>query len=271
MIKILKNIRPLIPKKIPVKLITRARLKELLKAEKRCVDIEFLRDVGAGKRWYQLLDVLDYSESQIRQDLFVLATLDQKHHGFFVEFGAASGRALSNTYLLEKLYGWKGILAEPARCWHHELRMNRVGPIETACIWKSSGDRLPFREVVAPELSTIDQVFRTDEHQQQRKSADIYEVDTISLEDLLQKYNAPKLIDYLSIDTEGSEYSVLEAFDFNRYSFSVITCEHNYTDSRELIFKLLSHHGYNRVHQKWSQFEDWYILDPDVVNNCLIT
>ena len=53
------------------------------------------------------------SKSQILQDLWVSYELGEKQDGFFVEFGATNGLANSNTWLLEKKYGWKGILAEP--------------------------------------------------------------------------------------------------------------------------------------------------------------
>ena len=61
-----------------------------------------------------------------------------------------------------------------------------------------------------------------------------------------QKYNAPKNIDYLSIDTEGSEYEILKTFDFDKYNSKVITCEHNYTPARNKIYSLLSANGYQR-------------------------
>jgi hypothetical protein len=76
--------------------------------------------------------------------------------------------------------------------------------------------------------------------------------------DLLRKYNAPKHIDYLSIDTEGSEYDILSEFDFNEYSFGIITVEHNYTSQRDKIFNLLLQNGYKRKHEKHSLFDDWY-------------
>jgi hypothetical protein len=78
--------------------------------------------------------------------------------------------------------------------------------------------------------------------------------------DLLRKFNAPNKIDYLSIDTEGSEFDILEAFDFNDYQFSVITCEHNHTPSREKIFDLLTHNGYSRKFEQLSYWDDWYVL-----------
>jgi hypothetical protein len=76
---------------------------------------------------------------------------------------------------------------------------------------------------------------------------------------LLRKYKSPKYIDYLSIDTEGSEYEILNAFDFNEYKFGIITVEHNYTPEREKIFTLLSSKGYKRMYQDISLFDDWYI------------
>jgi len=93
-----------------------------------------------------------------------------------------------------------------------------------------------------------------------RKNGRKYEVKTISLNDLLKKYSAPNLIDYLSIDTEGSEFEILNAFDFDTYSIKIITCEHNYSDNREKIFKLLTSKGYERKYVEVSDFEDWYVL-----------
>ena len=46
----------------------------------------------------------EQSRSQLFQDLFVLNTLDEKRNGYFVEFGAADGVYLSNSFLLEHDY-----------------------------------------------------------------------------------------------------------------------------------------------------------------------
>ncbi|MBK7635080.1 MAG: FkbM family methyltransferase [Saprospiraceae bacterium] len=54
-------------------------------------------------------------------------------------------------------------------------------------------------------------------------------------------------IDYLSIDTEGSEYDILSSFNFDRYTFGIITVEHNYTAYRDRIKDLLESKGYRRV------------------------
>ena len=53
-------------------------------------------------------------------------------------------------------------------------------------------------------------------------------VETISLNDLLDFYNAPKLIDYISIDTEGSELDIIQNFDFKKRTINIISIEHNY-------------------------------------------
>ena len=58
-----------------------------------------------------------------------------------------------------------------------------------------------------------------------RDNGKIYAVKTVTLNDLLAQQNCPKQIDYLSIDTEGAELSILEAFSFNDYNISIITVE----------------------------------------------
>jgi FkbM family methyltransferase len=202
---------------------------------------------------------LEQSKSQLRQDVFVLSQLDFKENGFFVEFGASNGVRLSNTHLLEKRFGWKGILAEPARIWRQELLDSRSAEIETRCVWKDSNSVLVFNEAGQPELSTINMFSALDMHSEVRKQGSTYDVETISLIDLLRKFGAPMQIDYLSIDTEGSEFDILENFDFREFQFSVITCEHNFTPMREKIFSLLTSNGYERKYETFSQFDDWYV------------
>jgi len=53
------------------------------------------------------------SYSQLGQDLEVLKFYNNKENGFFIEIGASDGLNLSNTYLLETQYKWKGICCEP--------------------------------------------------------------------------------------------------------------------------------------------------------------
>jgi FkbM family methyltransferase len=208
----------------------------------------------------QLLKVLPGSQSQLRQDLFVLAEAGLKRNGYFVEFGATDGKVLSNTYSLEKQFGWTGILAEPGHFWHAGLRINRACHVETDCVWRDSNSVLKFREVGdQPDLSTIENYTSKDHHSRSRKHGAFYDVKTISLNDLLAKYHAPAEIDYLSIDTEGSELEILSNFDFAKHHFRVITCEHNFGIDRAKIFSLLSENGYVRKFEHLSRFDDWYV------------
>ena len=227
-------------------------------------DLKFLLNFSetiSGK----LLNLIDRSHSQIRQDLFVLSVLNFKENGFFVEFGAADGLHLSNTYLLEKEFGWTGILAEPAKIWHSKISKNRPDTIlEKHCVWTETGEELEFLETKNPELSTLAKSGNTDEHAQARLGAERYFVRTVSLIDLLEKYSAPKNPDYLSIDTEGTEFQILNSFDFTKYQFKVITCEHNFSGDRKKVFELLTSQGYVRVLENISDFDDWYVLKTEL-------
>ena len=87
---------------------------------------------------------------------------------------------------------------------------------------------MDFSETTRPELSTIDNHLKNDLHASRRIINSKYKVHTISLKDLLLKNNAPKEIDLISIDTEGSELEIIEQFDFNKYKTKIIIIEHNY-------------------------------------------
>ena len=99
-----------------------------------------------------------------------------------------------------------------------------------------------------------------DFNQSQRARGTTYLVDTISLNELLSEHNSPREIDYLSIDTEGTEFAILQAFDLSRHDIKVITIEHNYVEpDREQIKQLLTANKFVRIFESLSKFDDWYV------------
>jgi FkbM family methyltransferase len=199
------------------------------------------------------------SYGQFLQDLWVTYELPGRRNGFFVEFGAASGVKSSNSCYLERELGWNGILAEPAKYWRHALYAQRNCFIDDRCVWTTTGERLMFNQPPIALHSTIDAFSDSDAHADTRKDGERYEVETVSLNDLLAHWNAPRRIDYLSMDTEGSELAILEAFDFSGYDIRLISVEHNHTDKRQPIFELLSSKGYRRKFERLSFVDDWYV------------
>jgi FkbM family methyltransferase len=200
-----------------------------------------------------------HSESQNYQDVWALWETKSKRQGFFVEFGATDGKTSSNTYLLEEQFGWGGILAEPNPTWHEELAKNRNALISHDCVYTETGQTLEFLKTDAADLATI-KGFGNDEFSEERKKSETISVNTISLYDLLDYNGAPEVIDYLSIDTEGSEYGILNAFfqKNNKYDVKCITVEHNFT-MRDKLHELLTTNGYVRKFEQISRWDDFYV------------
>ena len=206
-----------------------------------------------------LSKLIQKSTSQLGQDCVALVVSEFKRDGFFVEFGATNGIDLSNTYFLETEFNWNGILCEPAKFWKEELVRNRGANLDFDCVWSVTNDEIEFNEVDYKELSTIAEFSNSDMHIKDRRYGKTYIVNSVSLLDLLVRHNAPSVIDYLSIDTEGSEFEILSKFDFSRFSFRFVSCEHNYGSNRERIFQLMISHGYRRILVEHSEFDDWYV------------
>lgn len=224
--------------------------------------IRGLRDQPRNIRQDWMLFCLSHaarSHSQFFQDIWVLHQLNELRGGFFVEFGAADGLNDSNTALLERDYDWTGILAEPARRWRSALRRNRRCAIDERCVWLRTGETVSFRETEIPAHSTMEQYAGDDSLADERVSASLYPVETVSLSDLLIHWNAPRRIDYLSLDTEGSELDILSAFDFDAWDVRLISVEHNNSARRTPLFDLLTQNGYQRVLEGLSGVDDWYV------------
>lgn len=63
------------------------------------------------------LNLLPQSYSQMHQDLFVLAMLNGKTNGTYLEIGAHLPDDVNNTFVLEKFYNWRGISVELNPTW----------------------------------------------------------------------------------------------------------------------------------------------------------
>ena len=226
-----------------------------------------LRKGAAGCDWLKFISFAvpfaHRSNAQLLQDIWALWECGQEKPGYFVEFGACDGVSLSNSLLLERDFGWSGIVAEPDTRWHDRLQLERRCMIDTRCVWSQSKEVLEFNAVADAAFSTLSVINPNDSHERSGYRASFVQikVETVSLLDLLDQAGSPKEIDYLSIDTEGSEYAILSAFDFSRYRFKLISVEHNYTPQRELLNKLLVSKGYKRRFEGMTRWDDWYVYE----------
>jgi FkbM family methyltransferase len=197
------------------------------------------------------------SKSQLGQDVLALM-IPVKPAKYFVEFGATNGIDLSNTYLLENNYGWTGILAEPGIEWHSSLIINRRNSkIDFRAVWTVSDQELLFKQ--NGELGSI----VTDQLSIQNEST--YLVKTVTLLNLLEAHDAPKHIDYLSIDIEGHEGNIIKSGVLDHYSFGLITLEHNYKLSRYSILNYMRKEGYCRILSNSSKWDDWFIKETILI------
>ena len=222
---------------------------------------EFIFNNPRIKDREKLFSLVKDSKSQLFQDLFVLNELDYLNEGFFIEIGAANGVDLSNTYLLETKFNWNGVVVEPAKIWGEDLTENRNCTISYDCLYSETGLKIKFLETTKPEFSTlkIDNKSK-DVHEAYRlKNNKTYELNTLSFSDFSTKYNLPKKIDYLSVDTEGTELDILKSIELNNFDIKLITVEHNFTEKREAIYSYLNNHGYERVLENFSLVDDWYV------------
>lgn len=203
--------------------------------------------------------------SQYGQDYFVLEVLGWMRDGFFLDSGAADGITSSNTYLLEKTYGWSGICVEPNESFFASLVRNRKCECVNCCIYDREGevDFLESARMLGGILSEYDprhlqfakSTFKLRDREDGRPPSVRKPAHT--LRSILREHRAPSVIDYWSLDTEGSELAILKSFPFDEYSFRVLTVEHNWLPVREEIHAFLTSRGYVRV--RTLQIDDCYM------------
>ena len=163
-----------------------------------------------------------FYNSQLGQDQYVINNIfNRKKFGVFLEFGACDGMFLSNTYVLEKYFDWSGLCVEPHPDYYSQLVNNRKCNKSNKLIDSHTGLDVEFSMQENLEVSGIKK-YKTNHFYNDR----VINLKTISLNDILEEYKDIDVIDYLSIDTEGSELKILSTFNFDKYKINYISIEH---------------------------------------------
>ncbi|HEV2263719.1 MAG TPA: FkbM family methyltransferase [Stellaceae bacterium] len=202
------------------------------------------------------------SFSQHGQDRFVYESFfkDRTEPGVFVDIGAYNGILYSNTLLFERL-GWTGLCVEPLPSAFEKLKANRSA-ICVNCAVSDRAGRAPFIEVEMPgpyELMYSGLKANFDEHharliREHGQNHKAYDVEVRPLRDLLMEH-AIQRVDYLSIDTEGSEWRILRDFDLAAFEVKLISAENNARDDK--LQKHLAQRGYQLV-KTFGGFDDLF-------------
>jgi FkbM family methyltransferase len=158
--------------------------------------------------------------------------------GYYVELGANDGVAQSNSLYFEKHRNWRGLLVEPSphnflKC--NENRSPRNHIVCAACV--SFGHAPEFVRMTYANLMSTAQGLESDiadpaaharsgqQFLQAREPVFDFGAIARPLNDLLVEADAPKTIDFLSLDVEGAELEVLKGIDHAVFRFKYVLVE----------------------------------------------
>ena len=182
--------------------------------------------------------------------------------GFFLEIGAWDGKHISQTLYLEQR-GWKGLCVDPfphgfadRKCLLCNKAVSADGrPREF--VWVTADRRdggdvsylSGFKDSLTFHWNVI----------QEHCNYEVVTVETITIPQLYADYHLPQFIEFLSIDTEGSELEIFSSIDLNICKFGVIAYEHNTDENvRKAIGRRLEDYGYRLLENMgWDDVYVW--------------
>lgn len=183
--------------------------------------------------------------SQYSQDKYIYNTFfKNKTNGTFVEIGADDGVRFSNCKFFEDYLGWNGIAIEARKDAYSKLIKNR-GCLCVNAVLSDKEEETEFLDIKGYGIGLSGLINKYDKRHIERihnevknpnnKGYDKIIVNTEKLSNILEKQNIYN-IDFLSIDTEGSELDILKTLDFTKFNIDVITIEDNYNDRNIIDF-----------------------------------
>jgi FkbM family methyltransferase len=186
--------------------------------------------------------------------------------GFFIEAGANNGIRGSNTYYLEKHYGWTGLLIEAIPHRFVECKQARPGSTSVHCGLVSPDYPDRFVELVYMDMMSMvrsnDGAVDMDAHMAENIATNRYNDELIgttffaparTLASVLAEHGNPS-IDLFSLDVEGHELDVLKGHNWDQCSPAYILIEDWDKDG---VAEFLTAKGYV-VHHRFGEQDALY-------------
>lgn len=187
--------------------------------------------------------------SQAGQDVVIDGHFRAKTGGTFVDIGAYDGITGSNSIFLEKFRGWTGVLVEPVKIHRERAAQFRSSPVLDYAVSTKKGTA-EFIEVtqgytqMSGLKATYDKEMLKRVRAAERHVEEKIKVPTRSLAAILKEADILHP-DFISLDIEGGELTVLEKFPFNKHDVKAWAIENNTADSA--LPALMRKNGYKLV------------------------
>ena len=164
---------------------------------------------------------------QSGEDKLAWTLFPEGYKGVFLDIGAHDGMLRSNTYSFE-LAGWTGVCVEAHKHFFDLCKQNRPKSIVFhAAVANMDRANVPFYTTNMGSLSTLDKGMEDyfSVHFKECFHGFIEtKVNAITIDTLLKQNNF-SVVDFVSIDVEGSEMEVLHGFSIEKYSPRLLVVE----------------------------------------------
>jgi FkbM family methyltransferase len=185
------------------------------------------------------------SFSQFGEDVVLWNMLKCKSHGFYLDCGAFDPYIYSNT---ARFYdaGWTGINIEPQRERWEIFQKLRPRDINLCEVVSDSKDDVEFFECSVPTMSGIGN------SKSSKLSGSNVRRTPVSLAKIIKEYGGGRKIDFMSIDCEGHDLSVLRSNDWsgNQPTYVVVEDHEGHSNSVHTeIDNFMKSCGYNLIIQ----------------------
>ena len=185
--------------------------------------VQFLKFLLRELEYRVISQVAHGSFSQGDEDLIIDKYFNFKDKGFYVDIGANDPVRFNNTYRFYKK-GWCGINVEPEEKNFRKLKRLRPADINL-CFGVGTQKIKTFYQFLPSTLST----FSSKEAKRYKdlgfKMLGQRKIALKKLSSIIGQYTKGKEIDYMSIDTEGSDLDVLMSNNWSRLRPKLICIE----------------------------------------------